>query len=429
MNGEISVKSELGQGSIFRFSVEVGVASQLLISDQSLHDVRVLVVDDNDDARMLLIESLEAFGCKTIEASHGEDALDIIARHNQSDDETGRISLALLDWRMPDIDGVELAEKIRSLELNQQPALIMVSAYGREDVMNRASNWVDAFLIKPVNSSVLVETMMRTLNHQAQERQRTSAPAVSKNICLCGRILLAEDNEINRQVARELLENLGLTVEMAVNGREAVERLEQETFDLVFMDIQMPEMDGYQATRAIRKKPGMKDQPIVAMTAHAMKGDKERCLEAGMNDHISKPLDPEELKAMVSRWLEPADESELSDVIEGELAEMPESIHLPGINVELGMSRVMDNHSLYEKLLRGFYQEQSDDLIKLCDCFDRCDWDAARFVVHSIKGAAGSLGAETLHKTAASLEQALRTRDELPEEALVNGFQKRLLKK
>ena len=422
MNGEISVESELGEGSVFRFSVEMGVASQLLISDQSLHNVRVLVVDDNDDARLLLIESLEAFGCETIEASHGKEALEMIRQHNLSDNQSGHISLALLDWRMPDIDGVELAENIRTLELNHQPALIMVSAYGREEVMSRASAWVDAFLIKPVNNSVLVETMMRTLNHQTQERQGKAAPVADKNIRLSGRILLAEDNEINRQVARELLENLGLTVDMAVNGREAVDRLEKESFDLVFMDIQMPEMDGYQATRAIRRRLGMKDQPVVAMTAHAMKGDKERCLEAGMNDHIAKPLDPEELKTMVSRWLEPAAGAEVSEIIEGELEEAPETAHLPGINVELGMSRVMNNHSLYEKLLRGFYQAQSDDLTQLCDAFDQCDWQAARFIVHSIKGAAGSLGAENLHKTAANLEQALRTADALPEALLMGNF-------
>ena len=422
MNGEISVESELGEGSIFRFSVEMGVSSQLLISDQSLHGVRVLVVDDNADARTVLVESLEAFGCETIEASHGREALDIIGWHNQSGDDRDGISLALLDWRMPDIDGVELAESIRALELDRQPALIMVSAYGREEVMTRASAWVDAFLTKPVNSSVLVETMMRTLNHQARERQGDSAPVPDKPLRLNGRILLAEDNEINRQVARELLENLGLTIDMAVNGREAVERLEQESFDLVFMDIQMPEMDGYQASQAIRRRPGLQDLPIVAMTAHAMKGDKERCLEAGMNDHISKPLDPEELKLMVCNWLEPGAEGDTAKVIEGELADEAESMHLPGINVEQGLSRVMGNHSLYEKLLKGFYQEQSEDLTRLCDCFDQCDWQAARFIVHSVKGAAGSLGADTLHQAAARLEQALQTRDALPEEVLVSRF-------
>lgn len=419
MNGEISVESHLGEGSVFRFNVELGVAPQLHISDQSLQDVRVLVVDDNADARILLVDSLHDFGCETIEASHGETAMEILEQSNRSED--AAITLALLDWRMPDIDGVELAENIRSMDLVVQPSLIMVSAYGREEIMNRASDWVDAFLIKPVNSSVLVETMMRTLNYYAGSKPGVTKQVAVEGIRLSGNILLAEDNEINRQVARELLENMGVTVEMAVNGREAVELFEQKDYDLVFMDIQMPEMDGYQATRAIRRMKKGREQTIVAMTAHAMKGDRERCLEAGMNDHISKPLDPEELKNMLGRWLSSSEASQAmgkTEVVE----QILEAEALPGIDIELGLSRVMGNSQLYDKLLNGFYQNQKEDLKQLSDSFEQSDWQQARFIVHSVKGAAGSLGALNLQKAAAELEQALRLHNQLPEDDLINAF-------
>ena len=419
MNGEIAVKSEPGSGSTFSFNIEMGVAVQADLTDQALKGVRILVVDDNADARMLLVENLQSFGCETMEADHGRQALGILQEQNRGPGKP--ITLALLDWRMPDLNGIELAKRIRALELQIHPSLIMVSAYGREEVMTRASGQVDAFLIKPVNSSVLIETMLRTLNRHKTEGQREVRQAKARQQKLSGRILLAEDNEINRQVARELLLGMGVDVVMVTNGREAVERLEKERFDLVFMDIQMPEMDGYQATRAIRQRLGDKDQIIVAMTAHAMKGDRERCLEVGMNDHISKPLNPEELKAMVGRWL--IQSADLKNVPTVPVSEGgANELELPGINREGGLSRVMGNQALYEKLLRGFYQDQSDDLQKLKDSFDQADWQEARLIVHSMKGASGSLGADDLHLTAARLEHALRSQNQLPDQILIDEF-------
>ena len=420
MNGEISVQSEAGQGSTFSFNIETGIASQLAITDQALQGVRILVVDDNADARMLLVENLQSFGCEALEADHGAQALEVLKEHNRKPGKA--ITQALLDWRMPDINGIELAKRIRALDLKVQPSLIMVSAYGREEVMSSASGRVDAFLIKPVNSSVLIETMLRTMNRQMTDERREVKRAAARQQMLSGRILLAEDNEINRQVAKELLQAMGMDVVMVTNGREAVERLEKESFDLVFMDIQMPEMDGYQATRAIRQEQGNDEQIIVAMTAHAMKGDRERCLTVGMNDHISKPLDPEELKKMISRWL--AESS--GQVNEPPVLMAPEDgcheLSLPGINHEAGMGRVMGNQALYEKLLRGFYQDQSDDLLTFQDSLEQRNWQKARLTVHSIKGASGSLGAEPLYLAATRLEHALRSQDQLPDQELIDQF-------
>lgn len=328
---------------------------------------------------------------------------------------------------MPETDGIELAEQIRALNLASVPILIMISAYGREEVMARASGKVDAFLIKPASSPVLVETMLRTLNYKSSGDGSKKVDSVARKQTLNGEILLVEDNAINQQVALELLEGTGLTVTLADNGQEAVDILESKAFDLVFMDIQMPQMDGYQATKIIRQNIGNNDLPIIAMTAHAMTGDRERCLQAGMNDHISKPLNPAELQEMVAHWLQVSKESvPLTSEVTGESEQKEftdELERLAGIHLHNGLNRVSGNIGLYRQLLVNFYLDQKDDLQKLFDCLDKRDWEGASFVVHGVKGAGGTLGAEQLHITAARLEAALRARSDLPSKALIDSFE------
>ncbi len=421
MNGDIAVTSVPGKGSSFCFHIEIGIARQMTITDQALNGVPVLVVDDDIDARIVLVESLRAVGCEALEAGCGDQALEIL-REQES---RGRpVIQVLLDWRMPDINGIELAERIRALKLSISPSLIMVSAYGREEVMSQVSDKVDAFLIKPVNNSVLIETMLRTMDRQRQVEHQVVRQSTTQQQVFNGRILLAEDNEINQQVASELLQGMGLEVIVASNGREAVELLELQSFDLVFMDIQMPEMDGYQATRTVRKMPDKQQLPIVAMTAHAMKGDRERCLDEGMNDHISKPLNPAELRSMVGHWLATTPESMVSNSAAPEkgVTSTAADLMLPGINHEAGLARVMGNQSLYEKLLCGFYRDQHSDLQKLKDYFEQGNWQEALMLIHSLKGAAGSLGADDLHQAAAAIERSLRMENRLPDQSLINAF-------
>ena len=396
MNGEISVESVPGEGSTFKFVVDLGLVHQPQISKQSLQGVRALVVDDNEEARTLLVNHLQTAGCDILQSAHGADALQLLQANPG-------IKLVLLDWRMPDIDGIELAQRINDLNLVSKPKLIMVSAYGREELMSKAANEVDDFLIKPVNRTVLVETIMRVMGRDVVKTGQNTV-AASCEIMPKGSILLAEDNEINRQVARELLEGMGLDVAMATNGAEAVERIKKEDFDLVFMDIQMPEMDGYQATRTIRQQLGKDSLVIVAMTAHAMAGDRERCLQAGMNDHISKPLSPPALKQMVRHWLQVGE----TDVRHAITEEQHARLQLPGINVEEGLQRLQGNQPLYEKLLADFYINQRGDLAQLKSFVNRAQWDDARHLVHALKGVAGNLGANRLHEQAAKLESHLR---------------------
>ncbi|MGI9277362.1 MAG: transporter substrate-binding domain-containing protein [Endozoicomonas sp.] len=425
MSGEISVESTLDKGSVFTFSVELGLAESLPLADQVLTGFKVLIVDDNADARLVLSDYLKAFGCQSLEADNSESALKLLRQHNRNGG--SEISVALLDWRMPDVDGIELATRIRELDLKTTPSLIMVSAYGREEVMARASGQVDAFLIKPVSSTVLVETMLRTLDRQNALGRQEREKAQRHDVLFKGRVLLAEDNEINQQVARELLQGMGLEVALAANGREAVERVEKEPFDLVFMDVQMPEMDGYQATRTIRRQQTGKRLPIIAMTAHAMTGDREKCLQVGMDDHIAKPLNPEELRELVAEWFEPGESGAESGKAETQVAawqadDSPAIRALPGIDQDDGLARVIGNRDLYRRLLENFYHDQQSDLDMLYGYLDSRDWQTARYLVHGIKGAAGSLGGAGLQIAASRLEAALRSSASLPEQALMDDF-------
>ena len=437
MNGKISVTSELDIGSTFRFSIDMGRGVLLKSSASALMGAKVLVVDDKDDARALLTSHLEVFGCQVLVAENGQQAQALLQEHNLKGERP--ITLALLDWRMPDMDGLELAEHIRNMNLPECPALIMVSAYGREEVMARATGRVDAFLIKPVSSSVLMETMLRTLDRQQLQSRRDLDQDEATERAFKGHVLLVEDNEINQQVARELLEGFGLRVSLADNGKRAVDAVEQHHYGLVFMDIQMPEMDGYQATRIIRRLPGKSELPIVAMTAHAMTGDRERCLQVGMNDHIAKPLDPKELGNMLEMWLQPADAVEAviidaeaewpeAQAVESKAAEpVPEGtkVELPGIDIEEGLNRVMGNRKLYDRLLRNFYQDQHTDWQELESCLEQQDWKGARFLTHGLKGVAGSLGAKALHKAAGAVEAELRSSEQRPSQILLETLRAR----
>jgi len=275
----------------------------------------------------------------------------------------------LMDLKMPGMDGIEASRRIRnSPELTTIPQILMVTAYGREEVMRQAEDvGLAAFLIKPFNQSVLFDTIMGVFGHGAGSRLRQPALAGQEpdgmNAIRGARILLAEDNEINQQIAIELLEQAGMVVDVANNGLEAVSAVGRTCYDLVLMDIQMPEMDGLTATRNIRALdlPWAATVPIVAMTAHAMAGDRETSLEAGMDDHITKPIDPAQLLASLVAWIPPADRPlpqgfvPRSTTRETALRqdELPLA-GLPGINVKSGLAKVSGNRSLYRKLLGKF---------------------------------------------------------------------------
>jgi len=309
--GEISVDSVPGKGSVFSFTAMFGCQpadrERHLIPNADFRGMRVLVADDNAASLNILKESLESFSFRVTAAASGKEALYELRNAPEEDP----FELILMDWKMPDMSGTEAAEQIKGdARLSRILFILMVTAYGREEVIQHAGNaCTDAFLIKPVNPSVLFDTIMETLGQEVVRESRVPPveivnPEDLKHIRGAS-VLLVEDNKINQQVAAELLESAEMIVTVANNGREALQILGNLNFDLVFMDIQMPEMDGIRATDVIRSDPRFKGLPIVAMTAHALTGDRERFLKRGMDDHLAKPIKPEKLFSTLVRWIKP----------------------------------------------------------------------------------------------------------------------------
>ena len=262
----------------------------------------MLVVDDNAAAREILQEPLSAMASRVDAVASGKEAITAIQQHDAAEP----YDIVFMDWRMPGMDGLQASRHIKSDEtLSHQPAIVLVTAFGREEVREEAERLqLDGFLVKPVTKSMIVDTLVNVFAHSEEETSKAAEGEQATRL-RGARILLTEDNEINQQIAVELLEGAGAIVKVANNGREAVEMLSsdpQPPFDVVLMDLQMPEMDGYQATAKLRSDPRFATLPIIAMTAHATIEERQRCLAAGMNDHIAKPIDPGNLFETVGRF-------------------------------------------------------------------------------------------------------------------------------
>jgi len=392
MQGTIDVVSTPNEGSTFFFSLPFPIAKEA--EPRSVHDLRgltVLIVDDNATAREILGEMARSFFFLPDAVSSGSEALRAI--------EKKRYDLIFMDWKMPGMSGIETVQKLRE-KGPDVPPVIMVTNYGREEVRAQAEKvGVDGFLVKPVTASLLFDSVVR-LFHRETDRRRSVAQPEARPRFRDASILLVEDNEINQQVARELLESMNLRVTVAGDGQAALDRLQNEEFELVLMDIQMPVMDGHAATRKIREDERFRGLPIIAMTAHAMAGDRERCTESGMNDHLSKPIDPKQLTRVLSEWLELC--SEESETPEEQSLELPA---LRCFHTGAGLSRLNGNKKLYRKLLLQFQEDYRETSKQLGD-LARHDPKQAAALVHTLKGVSGSLGAERLFKSCLRFEEA-----------------------
>jgi len=308
MGGSISVESSPGAGSTFTFNVRFRRPerrSQVRVAPEVIGR-RVLVVDDDPIARESLSGMLAAWKMNVTTVASGAAALDAIHAATLSGEP---IELALMDWRMPGQNGVEVAEAIRTAMAGAKPPIIvMVSAFGRADVFDSAERaGIEGFLVKPVDPSLLLETIQSLVSTNIAPRE--TAPAGAIAVQLKGaNVLVAEDNDINRQIIDHLLHRLGITITFASNGREAVDAVfaDGAHFDAVLMDVQMPVMDGLEATRLIRARIDAGRLPIIAMTAHAMEQERQMCLDAGMNDHLTKPVDPKSITRTLGQWITPA---------------------------------------------------------------------------------------------------------------------------
>ncbi|MBV8619348.1 MAG: PAS domain S-box protein [Curvibacter sp.] len=414
MGGEVGVLSVPGQGSTFWFTavLEPGPAQpRSLLPAPDLRGRRALVVDDNAHAAQVLADMLQGMSFEVGVVHSGAEALDLLA---QAASQGRPFELMVLDWQMPGMDGLELARRTGELELGVRPLMLMATGYGREDLLERARRLgIGEVLVKPLGPSQLFDALMRLMG---QPMAPQSPPAVDTAQDLLAplqgaRLLVVEDNDLNQQVAAELLTDAGFVVELAGNGREALDKLRQHRFDLVLMDMQMPVMDGLEATRILRSQPDTRHLPVVAMTANATSQDRERCLAAGMNDHVAKPVDPDELWATLARWIKPTAGAGGPVVSIGRATQwvsLPSEI--AGLDVAAGLRRMMGKRPLYRSLLERFVQGQREVLQTLPKALARGDTPTAERLAHTLKGLAGNLGAMALQQECAELEAAIGAR-------------------
>ena len=419
MDGDVGVQSEFGKGSTFWFTARLGISlnqPENLLLAPALRGRRALVVDDHDMARGILDILLSKMSFDVDEAEGGEQALVALQKANQ---EGKPYDIVFLDWRMPGMDGIETAGAINALGLEPAPHLIMVTAYGREEVLQAAdSAGLDDVIIKPVNPSILFDTVVRVLGGQFDEvRTRelhTSSLEADLDLIRGASILVAEDNELNQEVAMGLLVDAGFVVTIANNGKETLDLVAKQTFDIVLMDMQMPVMDGVTATVEIRKNQAHKNLPIVAMTANAMTQDKEKCLAAGMNDHIAKPIDPNELFRSLLQWIKPRNAATTAAASTNSATPKApaQPVNLPvidGLDVELGLKRVLGKVPAYISMLRKYVENQSTLSEELRRALDSNDMQKAELLAHTAKAVSGNIGATGLQALAQELEQAFNT--------------------
>ncbi|GLX81025.1 PAS domain-containing hybrid sensor histidine kinase/response regulator [Thalassotalea eurytherma] len=418
MGGKIWCKSQESQGSTFSFSIDLGLTKDAWIPKESslLENLKVLVVDDNETSREILTSILSQFDLHVDQAIDGEQALTML----KAQDTTDNYNLVIMDWKMPKIDGIEATRLIQSDEtLENIPTVIMVTAYGKEKAYRAAQEVViSSFLTKPVTPSSLLDSIMDALGRKVIDVSRSSARREHTQQLIDklsgAKILLVEDNEINMELAVEILSSNGIIVSTAKNGAIAIEMLESQTFDGVLMDCQMPVLDGYEATKIIRHKEKFKDLPILAMTANAMVGDKEKVLAVGMNDHIAKPINVKDLFGSLSKWITPSSpqavqKPKVVSAAEGDV-EIPDML---GINKSLGLNTCQGNKHLHKKLLIKFTEREANFEERFREAVISDDIDTAVRFAHTLKGVAANIGASAIQSLALNLESATKTNTEM----------------
>jgi PAS domain S-box-containing protein len=440
MDGDVWLEhSAPGQGTTMVCMVKLGVLPESEVYKERLLEragpllkgLRILVVDDNQASRQMLNETLRQFQLEVDDLADGASAIEHLASSaNKSYD------LVLLDWNMPGMKGKEVMRRIHAdPRIRPQPKVVMVATYGSEEFVQSVEEvGVDAFLVKPITPSMLLDALMSALlgrgrlPHSSQET-KVECPRGTAPTYAGARILLVEDNQINREFAQELLHSLSIEVSMAVNGLEAVELVKQNAYDAVLMDIQMPLLDGLQATRRIRAlSQGAEDRfarvPIIAMTALAMAGDREKSLAAGMNDHITKPIDPTRLMQVLAQWIEVPQERRVA-VQTTRISETDDEIGdllaLRHLDAAQGIRRIGDKPTAYRKQLRRFCDHYADAAETLQRLIDEQGLEAAEAYCHALKGVTGNLGATELTSWVSRLDDQLK-RGERPSAAQLDAM-------
>ena len=424
MQGRIWAESEFGKGSTFHFHAHFGVQKnagvQRMFTASELQGLRVLVVDDNASAREILSVMVQSFGLAVEVAHSGAEAL-----HKARDAFAKNLpyQLVLMDWNMPGMDGIQTVQQLEQSHPAHAPTVIMVTAHGRDKALQSAQEQgvqISTVLTKPASPSTLLEAIGEALDKGTVIETRAAQKADSHCLAMAqlqhARVLLVEDNEMNQELALELFHQVSMEVVVARHGQQALDILEHDAdFDGVVMDCQMPVMDGYTATRAIKANPALQHLPVVAMTANAMAGDREKVLEAGMCDHIPKPLHVGEMYATLAKWIHPAAQRQKPKVAANKVAShAPESkgnglfegLPLPGIDTRFGLATALGNASLYRRLLCMFRDGQGAFGQMFAQARSGADATAAQRAAHSLRGTAATVGAQGVQQAAQQLERA-----------------------
>ncbi len=429
MNGSFKVRSEPGIGSDIRFTAEFGrserAESRRMIVPECFRDLRVLVMDDNETARGMLVEALHAFQFKVVAATLSFrdtwEELRVAAEAGESYD------LLLLDQRMPDGGGEKTVQRLfESLSAVSPatpfPKIILLTVQGGESVHRPTEGWV--WLSKPICRSSLFDAIMSVIGQEVADPQRNGCDAknreAEKRLTIeqrigekigGARVLLVEDNTLNRDIARAVMEKAGLIVEEVDNGRDAIHMVGRTHYDAVLMDIQMPDMDGFETTRRIRRDRRRQNIPIIALTAHTLKGDRERCLNAGMNDHVAKPIDTGKLFSVLEKQIDPATLTRPAGRVAPPIepaagSREPLPFTLDGIDMRQAMKRFMNDQAVFKSMFLkiGSHQRVVEEIRA---ALGKGDTERAFHLVHSIKGMAGNLAAEELHRMAIALERRI----------------------
>jgi PAS domain S-box-containing protein len=428
MQGDVGVDSEFGKGSTFWFTACLGKNlgfkhPQVLNSD--IQGNRMLIVDNNDQARAVMKKMLESLGLVVDEASSGQEAIGCVI---QAAEKNNPYSIIFLDWQMPDMNGLETLSELQGLPFKNLPYITMITAYDDEKIIQEAEkSGLDDVIVKPVAATVLFDSINRVLEgvpfvHRAMSDD-FSLMEKRLEIIKGARILLVEDNELNQDVALELLRDAGFIVDLAEDGKVAVQKVQMTSYDIVLMDMQMPVMDGITATKEIRKFSQFGQLPIVAMTANAMDGDRQRCLDAGMNDHIPKPVEPDNLWEVLLKWVSKRH-------VNKTLAVKNSSVHnadadlrvLKSINALDGIRRFGGKVKSYRKQLQRFstnYQSAVDELKGL---IAEEGIAAGEAFCHKLKGVCGTIGANDMFTSVTELDYILK-QGKAPTPAQFNNLQ------
>lgn len=417
MGGDVGVKSTVGVGSTFSFTcrlIKTLAAYPQTNIESVFNNKKALVIDDNASARIVLSGMLKNLHFEVDDASNALGAFDRIARQIAKDSD---YDIIFIDWQMPDINGFEAARRIRQLYSGKNlPFLIMITAYDRDDRMsNDEAEQFNDILLKPITPSVLFNSLARIfeLTRSVEKADCVEVPQQMNNLKNI-HVLLVEDNLINQEVAKSLLEDVGVVVDIALNGAIAVSMIKKNNYDAVLMDMQMPVMGGLEATQLVRANPHLLELPIIAMTANASLSDKEACLNAGMNDYVTKPIDPDLLYRALIRWVKPTNlghPDELQMIPHEAISSSDFSSYLAinGIDTKTAIARLGGNSERYKALLRSFIDQQSRSSQEILQAIESKDNDLAERIAHSLKGAAGALGIMELAEIAAKIEHSLKS--------------------